>query len=301
MAQKSHSRADAIHMRRSISPSTQQVHNWRKSWRKSADTRITQTAPGRFLNNPVRFTIHPMPSRLHRCLRDPLFLLCLTAGLIAFVIQTGELETSDTTHRLQTTHWLWTSGPQVLDDDFPDFGLHGRGGRLYSWYGIGQSLLMLPADILGTWIERWPVFSGYRDRPAVRSIVVSYITNILVNVLTALIAFRLLIQLRFSLKESVAGVLALMFCTTHLHYTQNMMENNYIMLLTLTGFSCQFEWLRSDNRRALLIGSCALGLNLLTRLTTGLDIIAAGVFVLLILWFEAAGADEARGRAVWGG
>jgi len=31
------------------------------------------------------------------------------------------------------------------------------------------------------------------------------------------------------------GVLALMFCTTHLHYTQNMMENNYIMLLTLVG------------------------------------------------------------------
>jgi hypothetical protein len=240
-----------------------------------------------------------MPAPLHQWLHDPLFLLCLTAGLLAFVVQSGELGTSDTTHRLQTTHWLWTSQPQVFPNEYPEFGLHGRGGRLYSWYGIGQSLLMLPADLVGTWIERWPVFSGYGDDPAVRSIIVSYLTNILVNVLTALIAFRLLSQFRFSLKESVAGVLALLFCTTHLHYTQNMMENNYIMLLTLTGFSCQFEWLRSDNRRALLIGSCALGLNLLTRLTTGLDIIAAGVFVLLILWFEAAGVDEARGRAVW--
>ena len=304
MAQKSHSRADAIHMRRSISPSTQQVHNWRKSWRKSADTRITQTAPGRFLNNPVRFTIHPMPSRLHRCLRDPLFLLCLTAGLIAFVIQTGELETSDTTHRLQTTHWLWTSEPQVLDDDYPDFGLHGRGGRLYSWYGIGQSLLMLPADILGTWIQDWPLFSGYREDPEVRSIVVSCSTNILVNVLTALIAFRLLVQLGFSVKESVAGVLALMLCTTHLHYTQNMMENNYIGLLTLAGFSYQYEWLKTNSRRALFIGSGALGLNLLTRLTTGLDLIAAGVFFLLALWFEPASfepsaAHGGRARLLW--
>ena len=186
-----------------------------------------------------------MTPRIRQRLRDPLFLLCLTAGLLAFVVQSGELGTSDTMHRLQTTHWLWTSEPQVLPSEYPDFGLHGRGGRLYSWYGIGQSLIMLPADLLGTWIERWSIFSDYNDDPEVRSIVVSYITNILLSVLTALIAFRLLRQLRFSMKESVAGVLALMFCTTHLHYTQNMMENNYIMLLTLTGFSFQYEWLRS--------------------------------------------------------
>src|SRR5277367_6182095 len=208
----------------------------------------------------------PMPkknSRLRRWLSDPLVLLCLAAGLLAFVVQSGELGTADTMHRLQTTHWLWTSEPQVFPADYPEFGLHGRGGRLYSWYGIGQSLLMLPADLVGTWIAHWHVFADYEDDPAVRSIVASYSTNILVNVLTAIIAFRLLRQLLFSVKESVAGVLALMFCTTHLHYTQNMMENNYIMLLTLTGFSYQFEWLRSDTRRALFIGSCALGLNLL--------------------------------------
>jgi len=235
-----------------------------------------------------------MTSRLGQWLRDPLFLLCLTAGLLAFVVQSGELGTSDTMHRLQTTHWLWTSEPQVFPNEYPDFGLHGRGGRLYSWYGIGQSLLMLPADLLGTWMEQWPIFSDYRDDPEVRSIVVSYITNILVSVLTALVAFRLLRQLGFSMKESVGGVLALMFCTTHLHYTQNMMENNYIMLLTLTGFSFQYEWLRADSRRALFIGSCALGLNLLTRLTTGLDLIAGGIFVLLALWFEGA-----RDRGLW--
>ncbi|HLM80651.1 MAG TPA: hypothetical protein VK302_08460 [Terriglobales bacterium] len=241
-----------------------------------------------------RITIQAMTSRLRRWLRDPLLLLCLTAGLLAFVVQSGELGTSDTTHRLQTTHWLWTSEPQVFPNEYPEFGLHGRGGRLYSWYGIGQSLLMLPADLLGTWMARWSIFSGCGDDPAVRSIVVSYSTNILVNILTALIAFRLLGQLGFGMKESVAGVLALMFCTTHLHYTQNMMENNYIMLLTLAGFSFQYEWLRTDSRRALFAGSCALGLNLLTRLTTGLDLIAAGIFILLVLWFEGL-----RGVGLW--
>ena len=235
-----------------------------------------------------------MTSRIPRWLSDPLVLLCLTAGLLAFVVQSGELGTADTTHRLQTTHWLWTSEPQVLPNEYPDFGLHGRGGRIYSWYGIGQSLLMLPADLAGTWIARWSIFSGYGDDPGVRSIVVSYSTSILVNVLTALLGFRLLRQLRFSARESVLGVLALMVCTTHLHYTQNMMENNYIMLLTLAGFSFQYEWLRTGNKRALFWGCGALGLNLFTRLTTGLDLVAGGFFLLLVLWFE-----HVRGRELW--
>jgi len=210
------------------------------------------------------------------------------------VVQSGELGTADTMHRLQTTHWMWTSQPQVFPNEYPEFGLRGRDGQLFSWYGIGQSLLMLPADLMATWISRWSVFTGYEDDPAVRSIVVAYSTNILVNVLAALMAFRLLRQLRFSVREGVAGVLALLFCTTHLHYTQNMMENNYIMLLTLVGFSFQYEWLRSGSGRALLIGSVALGLNLLTRLTTVLDLIAGGIFLLAILWFE-----QVRGRELW--
>jgi hypothetical protein len=235
-----------------------------------------------------------MTSPFRRWLRDPLFLLCLATGLLTFVVQSGELGTADTTHRLQTTHWLWTSEPQVFPYEYPEFGLHGRGGRLCSWYGIGQSLLMLPPDLVGSWIAHWTIFSEYGDDPAVRSIVVSYSTSILVNVLTALVAFRLLRQLRFSVREAVLGVLALMFLTTHLHYTQNMMENNYIMLLTLAGFSFQYEWLRTGSKRALWLGCAALGLNLLTRLTTGLDLVAGGVFLLLVLWLE-----HGRGRELW--
>jgi hypothetical protein len=235
-----------------------------------------------------------MNSRLSRWLRDPLFLLCLAAGLLAFVVQSGELGTADTMHRLQTTHWLWTSQPQVFPNEYPEFGLHGRGGHLFSWYGIGQSLLMLPADLVGTWISHWHVFSEYEDDPAIRSIVVSYSINILVSVLTALIVFRFLRQLRFGVNEAVAGVLALLFCTTHLHYTQNMQENNFILLLTLVGLSFQYDWLRTGSVRALFIGSAALGFNLLTRVTTGLDLMAADIFLFAVLWFE-----QVRGQALW--
>ena len=239
-----------------------------------------------------------MTPRLSRWLNDPLILLIFTAGLLAFAVQSGELGTADTMHRLQTTHWLWTSQPQVFPNEYPEFGLHGRDGRIYSWYGIGQSLLMLPADLIATWIAHWRIFSGYQDDPAVRSILVSYSTNILVNVFTALIAFHLLRQLRFEVRESVWGVMGLLFCTTHLHYTQNMQENNYIMLLTLVGLSFQYAWSRTRSRRALWIGSAALGLNLLTRVTTALDIMAAGIFLLTVVWFEGVRGRDLRARAI---
>ena len=219
--------------------------------------------------------------------RDPRLLLCLAASLLALVVQSGELGSADTMHRLQTAHSFWTSQPAVFPNEYPEFGVHGRGGRLYDWYGIGQPLLMLPFDIVGTGIAKLPIFADYGDNdPTVRNIFVTYSVNLLLNVLTALVCFRFLLLLGFDVPQSIAGVLALLFCTSHLHYTQNMMENNYIFLLTLAGFCLQYEWLRSGRRKALLIGSGALGLNLLTRLTAGLDLIAVTVFLLLVLWFE---------------
>ena len=131
--------------------------------------------------------------------------------------------------------------------------------------------------------------------PASANIIVSYSTNILVTVLTALVCFRFLRQLNFTVKQAACGVLALLLATTHLHYTQNLMENNYIFLLTLAGFSYQYEWLRTGSRRALLIGSAAFGLNLLTRLTTGLDCWPEDFSCCWCLWFEGV-----RGRGAVG-
>ncbi len=135
-----------------------------------------------------------------------------------------------------------------MTGSIPEFGVHGREGRLQSWYGIGQSLLMLPQDMIGTFLENLPLFAHYKNTdPTVRNIFVSFTTNILVTVLTALVCFRLLRQFGFSVSHSVAGVLALLLATTHLHYTQNMMENNYIFLLTATGFC--FEYRMAPHRQ----------------------------------------------------
>jgi hypothetical protein len=232
---------------------------------------------------------------VRRAFSSPVPLLLIFIGLFTFLIQSGELGTADTTHRLQVAHALWTGEPQVFPWEYPEFGLHGRGGHIYAWFGIGQSLLMLPADLLGTAATHLPLWADYVDTqadPAIRSIVVSISTNILINVLTALVVVRFLTVLGFNMRESVAGALSLALATTHLHYAQNMQENNYILLLTLVGFLLQLKWLQTGNRRALFWGSTALGLNLLTRMTTALDLMAAGGLLLLVYLFSNQSAQE---------
>ena len=222
---------------------------------------------------------------IRRAGASPVALLVVAVALLTAMIQSGELGTADTTRRLQVTHSLWTSAPQVTRADYAEFGSAGRGGRIYAWYGIGQSLLMLPADVVGTAAAHAPWWRGYvqsKATPQIRSIVVSLSTNVLLNVLTALVALRFLELLGFSRVQSIAGTLALICATTHLHYAQNMQENNFIFLLTLTGLWLQLRWAESGDRKALLLGAGALGLNLLTRMTTALDVMGAAIFLLLV-------------------
>ncbi len=213
----------------------------------------------------------------------------MIAALAAFAVQSGEIGTSDSQHRLQATHSFWTSEPAVFPDEFPEFGIHGRNGKLYGWYGIGQSLLLLPADIIGTYLERLPAFGEYHGAgtdPTIRNIVVTYSTNTLICVLSVLVCFRFLRQLHFTVNQAVAGALALLFGTTFLHYTQNMMENNLILLLTLAGMCFQYQWLQTGSRASLLIGSMAFAADLMVRITTVIDIAAGALFIVLVLWMN---------------
>ncbi len=172
-------------------------------------------------------------NRIESWFRNPIFLCASAAGLLRLWWQPGD--GSDVLYRLQSTHAFWTPEPPVFPSEYPEFGVHGRNGSLQSWYGIGQSLLMLPQDILGTYIERLQIFDRYGDTdPTVRDMIVTYLTQILITVLTALVCFKLLRQFTFSVNQSIAGVLAFLLATTHLHYTQNMMENNYILPLALS-------------------------------------------------------------------
>jgi hypothetical protein len=88
-----------------------------------------------------------------------------------FLINSGSLSSGDALVRLNATHWLWMNVPQVPPPLVDITGVHGK---QFANYGIGQSLLMLPADIL-----TWPIVEHLRSgdlRDEVRVGLISYLT-----------------------------------------------------------------------------------------------------------------------------
>jgi hypothetical protein len=228
--------------------------------------------------------------------RKSALLIALIACLTALAVQPGELGSIDTTRRLQTTHSFWTAAPPVKPGDYPTFGLIGRNGRIYSWYGMGQSALMLPSDVLITTAIR--VVPALGRHQGLREVFVSYTVSTAVSVAAILICFRFLLLLGFAVEQSIAGALTLLLATSFLHYTQNMMENNFMLLLTLAGFCFQYEWVKTGSTKSLVVGAAALGANLLVRLTTGLDLMAVTFFVGLCLYFESGVTPRTTRRLI---
>jgi len=187
--------------------------------------------PRNFTEKVIAFELHPTDaSSPHPLPTRPALPPMSNRSLLAFVVQSGELGTSDTTHRLQTTHWLWTSEPQVFPYEYPEFGLHGReavsiAGTHRSHYSCcrrHRRHLDLPlAHLRG--VRRRPVRTRYcgqlqhqhsGDRPH-RAHCVPPARPVALQ------------RKRIGRRSAGAAVLH-----THLHYTQNMMENNSILLLT---------------------------------------------------------------------
>jgi hypothetical protein len=227
-------------------------------------------------------------------LKSPRFLLGLIALLTAIAVQPGDLGSIDTVRRLQVTHWMWTSAPQVAPGEFPGFGVPGRNGHIYAWYGLGQSLLMLPGDVAVTALIH--AVPALRGKDELRALLLSYSLSPLICTLAVLAAFDLLQQLGFSIRQSAGGALGLLFATTFLHYTQNMMENNLLLLLMLSGLRFQCVWLWTGSKRSLAAGSMLLGAGMLVRLTVALDCIAAGLFIAGALWLSSR---ESLAHRLW--
>jgi hypothetical protein len=123
------------------------------------------------------------------------FKVALIALLWIIVISSGKVS-GDSLPRLQMAHAWWTGTPEVTYNpqeppksrlDIP--GVLGVGGKRYSAYDVGQPLLMLPADWLGSQLHQ--VFPK-QDELFLRRVTVSIFTFIPLNVATILASFWLL-------------------------------------------------------------------------------------------------------------
>jgi hypothetical protein len=208
----------------------------------------------------------------------PLFFL---AWLFGVLVEPGDLGSSDVARRLQVAHSLWTNDRQVLPDD-PDWTMPlGRDGLRRVPWGIGQSLVMLPADVVASAAVSFLALPE-SVRPKVREALVGYLTFPVISAAALAVAVLVLRRLEFSGGQSMAGGIALFFGTSLFPYTQIHQENSCLVLLDLIGFYGVLSWATTRTGSYLAMTGAALGLSILMRLTSMLDLAAITAFLLLV-------------------
>jgi hypothetical protein len=226
--------------------------------------------------------------------------LAVLAYLTCILVQSGGLGGLDIYRRLGATHALWTAAPPVDPAAYPRFGIRGHGGEIQTWYGIGQSLVMLPGDVIGTALAA-RIRGSAAVKTRVRIAAVAYLTFPLIDAMAIVVALHLLCALGLSIRSAMLGALWLLLLTSFLHYSQNHQENNLMLLGTLTLYWSAAKWL-SESRiwPWVALGAFAAGFNLLIRVTTMLDFSGVLAFTMLMRWrVKAAGGELDWRRKLW--
>ena len=203
----------------------------------------------------------PGVARAPRALMVRLYLLAL---LTTLVVQAGGLQSSDALVRYRTARTWWTDEPVSPPGQEVPTLVVGIDGAEYPPFGVGQSVLMLPADIIGSTVLRAVSPSLAASEPH-RTTLVAVLCFPLLAAATMAFAYRLLVALGCSARESVGGALVLLLCTSLLPYLQVHQENSLVIALTLLALERGVTWLHTESRRALAAAAAALGALLLTR------------------------------------
>jgi hypothetical protein len=188
-------------------------------------------------------------------IKDKLASLLFLWGLpLALIVWQGDLGSVDTTARYQAARWLlWQDSP-VIENVYLSIG---PSGVAHHPYGLGQTLVMLPLELLASLIS---------DERAVRIAVVSLLMQMISSGLLALGGFRLLEALNVSRSAAASAVLLSMTATSVLHYVQFAQEN--LLSLVCLVWGC-YWWIRQKGVAA----GCCFGLLMLMRLTSLLMVI----------------------------
>lgn len=221
-----------------------------------------------------------------------IFKIALIAFLWMLVINPLRI-IGDTSARLQMAHAWWTGTDEVtLASDYkPNSrleagqGVLGRGGKRYIPYDVGQSLLMLPGDWLGSQLHK---VVPQQNEEYLRQIVVSWVIFLPLNVILIIACFLLLKKLDFS--EEVAGIssIILLLSTTVLHYAQSPQQNNQILLFVVLGYAAILASLKTHKSiykyLFVFLSGLALGASILIRQTSVIHMLTVFVFLAGCVW-----------------
>ena len=206
------------------------------------------------------------------------------------VINTG-LVSGDTLARLSITHAIWTGEPEIqLDTNYKPYsrldntiGSLSRDGKRYYAYEVGQPLLMLPGDWLGTTIHQ---LIPRIPEELSRRFVVNWLIFVPINIAVVISAYYFLIKLEFSEKIATISSITWLLTTTVLNYAQNNQQNNQVLLFVILTYIAIFNYLKNNKIINIYLSGVALGCAFLVRTTSIIHIATTLLFLFGILLYK---------------
>jgi hypothetical protein len=219
-------------------------------------------------------------------MKNGFIVVALLALLWICVIHSGDLG-SDTGFRLQMAHAWVTDTKEVAPNFQPRYrgdieaGVIGAGGHRYIAYDVGQSLLMLPADWLGTQLPKWfsIELSDYLSE-ILREWMVSFLTFIPINV-AVVIACAWLLNL-FNFEQQIIQQASIIFLlgTTVFYYAQGGQQNNQILLFAIIGYAAALKYLKNEQNQFAVLSGLTLSAAVLIRTTSIIHALTVFLFLL---------------------
>ena len=158
----------------------------------------------------------------------------------------------------------------------------GRGGKYFSWYGFGQSLLFVPAVAADKFAIRAAGIlpPSLKGRPFIEPFFISKSANAFVLAMTGVCLFSLLGDLGISRSVSSMTTVMYVFGSMALVYSTLSFDISLSVLLLLWGFLCLFRAVDRARPAYWLYAGLLLGFSVVTRVSAVIFFLPVAVFVL---------------------
>ena len=198
----------------------------------------------------------------------PIFIFLFFFGLYVLTSSGSVHGTIDGTIRYAITKNIIACGSVSIPEELGcDNGVKGINGKYYSWYGIGQPLLMVPLYVIGKTLGN-PEF------------VVS-LFNPLISAITCVVIFLFCINLGYSNRTSV--IVTLMYGLGTIAWSQSKGPFEHPLETALILFSVFLIHLhtRQTSYLKLILSAASLGIAFITRVPTLLTILPVLLYLLI--------------------
>ena len=228
----------------------------------------------------------PDPARSPRAGR---LALCLfgTAALVYFITGNGHLQTTDMYSELSVAQSIADRGDFAVDPGVTHSA--GVDGRDYSKYGVGQSLLLVPAVLAGRVLP-------HRGAASATQFVASFLDGAMAAVTVALV-FLTAVEVGAGVRAAAAVALVLAFATITWSYAHDSFDIGPTTTFLVLALYAVMRAGRSPRLGWLLLGGAVTGFAVLMRVSSLVDI--PFLFGLLAWRLRGLGWSAAAALATW--